>query len=74
MAHPDQGPNAAPVAGIAEPHQSAVTAVLRAALQGVFSAAEAALLIARIRARAIPSPSPVDDVLPLSDSPNRTLS
>jgi hypothetical protein len=71
MAHPDQSPNAAPAVGVAEAHQ---TAVLRAALQGVFSPAEAALLIARIRARALPSPSPIDDVLPLSDSPNRTLS
>jgi hypothetical protein len=63
MAHPDQSPYAAPVAGIAEPHQSAVTAVLRAALQGVFSAAEAALLIERIRARAILPPSPINDGL-----------
>lgn len=63
MAHSDQSPITAPVAGIAEPHQSAVTAVLHAALQGVFSAAEAALLIERIRARAIPSPSPSNDGL-----------
>lgn len=63
MAHPDQSPITAPVAGIAEPHQSAVTAVLHAALQGVFSAAEADLLIERIRARATPSPSPINDGL-----------
>jgi hypothetical protein len=63
MAHPDQSPITAPVAGIAEPHQSAVTAVLRASLEGVFSPAEAALLIERIRARAIPSPSPINDGL-----------
>lgn len=65
MAHPDQNPVTAPVAGIAEPHLSAVTAVLRAALQGVLSAAEADLLIEQIRARA--------DGPPPSDSPNRTL-
>jgi hypothetical protein len=73
MAHPDQSPSAAPVAGIAEPHQSAVTAILRAAMQGVFSAAETVLLIERIRARAIPSSSPVGGDFPPPDSPNRTL-
>jgi len=74
MAHPDQNPHAAPITEIAEPHQSAVTAVLLAALQGVFSAAEADLLIERIRARAIPSPSPIRDSLPSLNGPNRTLS
>jgi hypothetical protein len=61
MAHLDQSPIAAPVAGIAEPHQSAVMAVLRAARQGVFSATEADLLIERIRACATPPPSPIKD-------------
>jgi len=73
MAHPDQSPNAAPVAGIAEPHRSAVSAVLRAVLQGVFSAAEADLLIERIRACATPSPSAITDGLYTLNSPNRTL-
>jgi hypothetical protein len=69
MAHTEQSP----IAGIAEPHQSAVTAVLRAARQGVLSAAEADLLIERILARATSPPSPIkDDSIP--DSPNRTLS
>lgn len=63
MARADQSPITAPVAGIAEPHQSAVTAVLRAALQGVLSAAEADLLIGRIRACATPSPVPIKDGL-----------
>jgi hypothetical protein len=74
MAHPDQSPHTAPVTEIAEPYQSAVTAILLAARQGVFSAAEAGRLIERIRARAIPSPSPIRDSLPLLNGPNRTLS
>jgi hypothetical protein len=73
MAHPDQSPITAPVAGIAEPHQSAVTAVLRAAVQGVFSADEADLLVERIRARATPSVSPIEDGPPAPDSPKGTL-
>lgn len=73
MAHPYQSPHAAPVTEIAEPHQSAVTAILLAALQGVFSAAEADLLIERIRAHSIPSPSPIKGHPPLN-GPNRTLS
>lgn len=72
MAHPDQGPITAPVAGVAEPHQSAVMAVLRAALQGVFSDAEADLLIERIRARATLSPWPIEDDVDRPDSPNGT--
>ena len=52
MAHADQSPHPVPVAGIAEPHQSAVTAILRAALQGVYSDEEAGMLIERIRASA----------------------
>jgi hypothetical protein len=73
MADPGQTPHTTPVAGIAEPHQSAVTAILCAALQGVFSAAEADLLIERIRARATPSASPITDGLDALNSPNRTL-
>jgi hypothetical protein len=73
MADPDQSSITAPVAGIAEPHQSAVTAVLRASLQGAFSADEADLLIDRIRARATPSASPIQDGLPPLDSPDGTL-
>jgi hypothetical protein len=55
MAHPDQSSHPVPVAGIAEPHQSAVTAILRAALQGVYSDEEAGMLIKRIRASATTS-------------------
>jgi hypothetical protein len=74
---PPDGPSGpssstAPVAGVAEPQQSTVTAVLRAALQGVFGEAEADRLIERIRARAIPSPSPIKDGFHPLDSPNRT--
>jgi hypothetical protein len=74
MAHPDQSPITVPITDIAEPHRSAVTAVLRAALRGVLTEDEADVLIERIRARAAPSPSPVKDALPRLNGPNRTLS
>ncbi|MFC3891244.1 hypothetical protein ACFOWZ_07125 [Lentzea rhizosphaerae] len=63
MAHLDQFPVPAPVAGIAEPHQSTAAAILRAAGLGLFSAAEADLMIDRIRALAIRYPA---EVLPAS--------
>ena len=52
---------AEPVLGIAVPHQSTVDGILRAVRQGVFTAAEADLLIDRIRlhASAPPVESPV---------------
>jgi hypothetical protein len=49
MAHLDLIPPAAPIVGIAEPHRSAVAAILLAAQQGLFTAAEADLLIDRVR-------------------------
>ena len=55
MAHSEQSPHIAPFAGIAEPHQSAVVAILRAASQGVYSDEEAGMLIERIRASATTS-------------------
>jgi hypothetical protein len=55
MAHLDQGPIAAPVAGVAEPPERGHSGSA-CCLQGVFSAAEADLLIARIRALATSSP------------------
>ncbi|WP_156094080.1 hypothetical protein [Lentzea aerocolonigenes] len=63
MAHLDQPSVPAPVAGIAEPHQSTVAAVLSAAGLGLFSAAEAELAIDRIRALAARYPA---EVLPTS--------
>lgn len=50
MAHLDPTAIAAPLAGIAEPHQSTVMAILRAVGQGLFSAADADMLIDRVRA------------------------
>jgi hypothetical protein len=50
---------AAPVAGIAEPHQSTVAVILRGVGLGLFTAAEADMLIDRIRAHVIPVPMPV---------------
>jgi hypothetical protein len=81
MAHPDQSPHAVPFTGIAEPHQSAVSAILRAALAGAFSAEEAELLIERIRARDTASPSSIEDRTglrsdtadPVLNDPDRTL-
>jgi hypothetical protein len=49
VAHLDLILTTAPVAKIAEPHRSAVAAILRAARQGLFTAAEAELLIDRVR-------------------------
>lgn len=39
-----------PVLGIAEPHQSTVDGILRSVEQGLFTVAEADMLIGRIRA------------------------
>jgi hypothetical protein len=50
MAHIDQLSTGAPVAGIAEPHQSTVASIQRAVGLGLFSVAEAELMIDRIRA------------------------
>jgi len=48
------------LAGIAEPHRSTVTAIIDLARQGLFTEAQALLMIGRIRALAtapvIPSP------------------
>ena len=46
----------APVTGIAEPHQSTAEGILRAVGQGLFTAAEAELLIDRIRSITPKSP------------------
>ena len=43
------------LAGVAEPHRSTVTAIRRAAQRGVFTAAEAELLIERVRTHATKS-------------------
>jgi hypothetical protein len=59
MAHTDPNLGIAPVAGIAEPHQSTVTTILRAVGLGLFTAAEADMLIDRIRAHAVAGPVPV---------------
>jgi hypothetical protein len=61
MAHPDPSPYTASIVGIAEPHRSAVTAVLRAAHEGVFSADEANRVIERIRARTAPPEESIQD-------------
>lgn len=74
----------APVAGIAEPHQSTVAGILRAVGQGLFTAAEADLLIDRIRSITLPLPSPGEDGIapqsavtpqaPALNSPDGTVS
>lgn len=60
MAHPESIANAAQSTWIVKPHRSAVMAILRSVQQGLFTAAEAELMIGRIRA--IPT------------SPDRTVS
>lgn len=72
-----------PVAGIAEPHQSTVATILRAAQRGLFTAAEAGLMIDRVRAGLATLPLSIKDSRPCggnthtletrSDSPNRTV-
>ncbi len=52
MTHIDQLSADAPVAGIAEPHRSTVASIQRAVGLGLFSVAEAELMIDRIRALA----------------------
>jgi hypothetical protein len=44
--------------GIAEPHQSVVTAIRHAAQQGWFSSAEAQAIIDRVRAQSPPADRP----------------
>jgi hypothetical protein len=77
MAHTDPIPTTAPVAGIAEPHQSTAATILRAAQMGLFTAAQAELLIRRVRAHltapSIEFPPPVGTTGTL-DSPDRTVS
>jgi hypothetical protein len=54
--------------GIAEPHRSAVTAILRAAQRGVFTSAEAQLFIDRFRTHSA-SPLPIEDECPPEAAP-----
>jgi hypothetical protein len=56
VAHVDPILGTGPVVGVAVPHQSTVDGILRAARQGVFTAAEADVLIDRIRVHASVSP------------------
>lgn len=83
MARLDQTLPAAPVAGVTEPHRSTVTAILCAAQQGLFSAAEADLLVNRVRAHATITPVSTKDSRPtevadasrdLPIGPDRTVS
>jgi len=72
MAHIDSAPNTANIELIAEPHQSTVMAIVRAAELGLFTAAQAQRMIDRVRAHltALPitgpavSPSFVTEVSP----------
>jgi hypothetical protein len=64
MAHMDPILGTAPVAGIAEPHQSTVAVILRGVGSGLFTAAEADMLIDRIRAHVIPVPIPGEVMFP----------
>jgi hypothetical protein len=76
VAHVDPILSAAPIAGIAEPHQSTVAGILHAVGQGLFTVSEAELLIDRVRAHVTAVPlhsakrdaSSVEDVLPFAGS------
>lgn len=68
MAQLDQLPATTTLVGIAEPHQSTVASILGAVALGLFSAAEAELMIDRIRALATR-----DAADPLPENPNRTV-
>jgi len=87
MAHTDPILSTAPVAGIAGPHQSTVATILRAVELGLFTAAQAELLIGRVRAHLNALPvvllSSVQDGVPVTVSghasdalngPDRTVS
>ena len=56
MAHIDPIPNTSHVERIAEAHQSTVAAIVRAAEVGLFTAAQAELMINRVRAHLIALP------------------
>jgi hypothetical protein len=83
VAHLDLILTTAPVAKIAGPHRSTVAAILRAARRGLFTAAEAELLIDRLRTHAATFPLTASDGLPSTGSgltssalpirPNRTV-
>jgi hypothetical protein len=65
MAHIDPILSAAPVARIAGPHQSTVATILRAVELGLFTAAQADLMIDRVRAHltALPVTSPIPPLI-----------
>lgn len=58
MADVDPVLGTTPVAGIAESHQSTVAVILRAVGLGLFTTAEADMLIERVRAHAVAGPAP----------------
>jgi anti-sigma B factor antagonist len=66
MTRLDPIPGTAPIARVAGPHQSTVTTILRAVERGLFTAAEADMMIDRVRAHltAPPIKPPVSDALP----------
>lgn len=69
MAHIDPTPSTAPVTGVAEPHQSTVAAILRAVEQGLFTAAQADMLIDRVRAHVTALPVTLPVVLQVTAAP-----
>ena len=66
MARIDPVPIPAPVAGVAGPHQSTVTTILRAVELGLFTAAQADMLIDRVRAHLTALPVALPVALPSS--------
>lgn len=84
MAHLNPSPMTAPETGIAEPHETTVAAILRGVRLGLFTAADADLMIDRVRALATRLPPLIGDsypsagnghaATPLPMSPDRTVS
>lgn len=66
MAQLDLSPATAPVTGIAEPHQNTVSVILRGVRLDLFTAAEADLMIDRVRALTTKSPSSAGDGYPFT--------
>lgn len=61
MTLPDPTLANAPVTGVAQPHQSTVDAIQRAARQGLFTELESELMIDRVRTHVTTFPLPAED-------------
>jgi hypothetical protein len=74
MTHIDPAPNTASIERIAEPHESTVAAIVRAAEVGLFTAAQAQRMIDRVRAHLTALPITGPAVSPRPNGPDGTSS